>query len=32
MNEFIGATEFRKYLDEQESEIRALLTELGLAK
>lgn len=32
MNEFIGAAEFRKYLDEQHSEIKALLTELGLAK
>ena len=32
MNEFIGAAEFRKYLDEQHSEIKALLTDLGLAK
>ena len=32
MNEFIGAAEFRKYLEEQHSEIKALLTELGLAK
>jgi putative tricarboxylic transport membrane protein len=32
MDEFIGAAEFRQYLDEQHGEIKALLTELGLAK
>ncbi|MGZ8153805.1 MAG: tripartite tricarboxylate transporter substrate binding protein [Burkholderiales bacterium] len=32
MDEFIGAAEFRKYLDDQHSEIKALLTELGLVK
>lgn len=32
MDEFIGAAEFKKYLDEQHAEIRALLVDLGLAK
>lgn len=32
MDEFITTTEFRKYLDEQQVEIRELLTALGLAR
>jgi putative tricarboxylic transport membrane protein len=32
MDEFIGAAEFKQYLDEQHGEIKALLNELGLAK
>lgn len=32
MDEFIVSAEFRKYLDEQHSEIKALLTDLGLVK
>jgi tripartite-type tricarboxylate transporter receptor subunit TctC len=32
MDEFMGSAEFRKYLDEQHSEIKALLTDRGLVK
>ena len=32
MDEFMGSAEFRKYLDEQHTEIKALLTDLGLAR